>query len=450
MKRPEKAPGFKEIVDNKRLFELLSSTNRSTDGELEVLLERIQKDYLPWEKIKYLPTPPTITKEDVWALTKFRRFSGSQPIAIGAYQFRYTVTPHVQMALHEFDMQYGGQIGSSNPLQQTDRQQYLISSIMEEAIASSQIEGAVTTRIAAKAMLKNNQAPKNRSERMILNNFRTIQFIRETKEQALTPERLTEIQKLMTANTLDNSEDEGRFRDNDDVRVIDVVDGEIMHQPPNVSELPELIGALCRFVNNDEEKTFIHPIVKASIVHFLIGFIHPFVDGNGRTARALFYWYMLKKGYWLTEYLSISSIILRAKAQYANAFLFTETDENDLSYFVHFKIKTMKLAYTGLQTYLQRKFEEKKAATKFLTIGGINERQALMLQELSIEPDKVLRVVEIENRFGVSNQTARNDLKTLESLGLLKSIMINKKESVFSKAADFDNRIEILKHQSTT
>jgi Fic family protein len=283
---------------------------------------------------------------------------------------------------------------------------------------------------------------------MILNNYRTIQHIREIKEKTLTPERLTEIQKLMTSDTLDNPADEGRFRDNDDVRVIDVVDGEIMHQPPNVSQLPKLIEELCQFVNDDEERMFIHPIIKASIIHFLIGFIHPFVDGNGRTARALFYWYMLKKGYWLTEYLSISSIILKAKTQYANAFLLTETDENDLSYFIQFKIKTMKLAYAGLQKYLQRKIEEKKAATTFLTIGGINERQALLLQELTMEADKVLRVVELENRFGVSNQTARNDLKALKSLGLLKSTKINKKESIFSRSASFESRVEQLKSQS--
>ena len=58
----------------------------------------------------------------------------------------------------------------------------------------------------------------------------------------------------------------------------------------------------------------------------MLAFIHPFVDGNGRTARSLVYWYMMKKGYWLTEYLSISRIIYRNKAQYEKAFLYTEAD----------------------------------------------------------------------------------------------------------------------------
>ena len=74
---------------------------------------------------------------------------------------------------------------------------------------------------------------------------------------------------------------------------------------------------------------FIHPIVKGIIIHFLIAFIHPFVDGNGRTASAIFYWYMLRKGYWLTEYLSISRIISRSKRQYEKAYLYTECDGNE-------------------------------------------------------------------------------------------------------------------------
>lgn len=445
MRKPERAPMFSEILKKRDFVELLTG---GRNEEINAVLDRIQKEYLPWDKIKYLPHPPNFSPQDIWALTKVRRQSGSQPLHFGAFKFRFCMTPHIQMDLHEFDIQYGGQLGASNPLQQTDRQQYLISSIMEEAIASSQIEGAVTTRLAAKEMLRSNQTPRNKSERMILNNFNTIQFIRESTSQPMTPQRLIEIQRLMTSGTLQNPVDEGRFRDNDEVRVIDAVDGELMHQPPSVDDLPDLIDQLCKFVNTEEEAAFIHPIVKASIVHFMIGFLHPFVDGNGRTARALFYWYMLRKGYWLTEYLSISSIILKARVQYANAFLYTETDENDLTYFIQFKTKTLRLAYASLQAYLQRKLNEKKAATQFLTIGGINERQALILQEVSEGIDKVYRVIEIEKRFGVSNQTARNDLRSLEVLGLLRRFKINGKEYGFSKSSDFANGLERLKKRS--
>ena len=60
---------------------------------------------------------------------------------------------------------------------------------------------------------------------------------------------------------------------------------------------------------------FIHPMIRSIILHFWLAYDHPFVDGNGRTARALFYWSMLRHGYWLFEFISISQIILKGPDQ---------------------------------------------------------------------------------------------------------------------------------------
>ena len=96
---------------------------------------------------------------------------------------------------------------------------------------------------------------------------------------------------------------------------------------------------LCEFVNS--EKPFIHPVVKASIIHFQIGYIHPFMDGNGRTARALFYWFLVKKEYTLIKNISISRAILNSRIQYDKAFLKTENDNNDMTYFINYSIKSL-------------------------------------------------------------------------------------------------------------
>ena len=70
-------------------------------------------------------------------------------------------------------MNFGGSWGASSifPEDKTTQELYLISSIMEEAIASSQMEGAATTREAAKDMLRKKISPKDKSQRMILNNY---------------------------------------------------------------------------------------------------------------------------------------------------------------------------------------------------------------------------------------------------------------------------------------
>lgn len=204
---------------------------------------------------------------------------------------------------------------------------------MKEAIASSQLEGAATTRKVAKEMLENNRKPSNSSEQMILNNYQAMKWIVANQNVEFTIEAIQKIHSILTNSTLNHREDEGAFRKVDDIKVVDVQTGASVYTPPSSQHLNNLMSDFCSFANDlDKENFFLHPISKAIILHFLIGYIHPFVDGNGRTARTVFYWYLLKHGYWLTEFLSVSRIILTSKAQYARAYLHTERDENDLTY----------------------------------------------------------------------------------------------------------------------
>ena len=121
------------------------------------------------------------------------------------------------------------------------RERYLVSSLMEEAIYSSMMEGAVTTRKVAKEMLRRKISPKDKSQQMIHNNYQTIQFIVQNKYNALTPELVLHIHQLMTEKTLDNQEDAGRLRTNDNVVVENGITHEVVHVPPSYQVLPEFI-----------------------------------------------------------------------------------------------------------------------------------------------------------------------------------------------------------------
>jgi len=278
---------------------------------------------------------------------------------------------------------------------------------------------------------------------MIMNNFITMRYITQCKNDDLTPENLLKIHKLISNKTLDNSEEEGQYRTNDEIFVQDMMKGENIHQPPPYNELNKLIKDLCNFFNHDTND-FIHPIIKGCIIHFMIGWIHPFTDGNGRTARALFYWYMLKKGYWLTEYLSISRIIKDTKNQYEKAYLHTEKDDNDLGYFITYHVKTMIKAYDALKDYISRKQREVVQAAKFMTIPGVNDRMAQILKIIHDDPDRVLNSKEIEKRFNISNFTARQDLKGLVELGFLQIIQVNKVKQNFIKSKMFERNLKVL------
>ncbi|WP_027452621.1 Fic family protein [Segatella albensis] len=423
----EKAPII-DISDN-----IDTVMNLIHDPNLQTLYKKIEDEYLYWDKVKYL-TPKGVDPQLFWGAVKMKRQMQLQTIRFGKYTFSFMITPLMQSLLHEFDLKMGGSLSANGVISPRDRQIYLVNSIMEEAIASSQMEGASTTRKVAKDMLRKELRPKNRSQQMIVNNYATIKQLVEEKGQVLDLNMLLDIHRSITTNTLDNPEDEGRLRQTDDIYVIDAITGSVAHTPPSHTEIEELLHDLFAFASDKDKSNFIHPIIKGIILHFMLAWIHPFVDGNGRTARSLVYWYMLKKDYWMTEYLSISRVIYKNKKRYERMFLYTEADHMNMTYFILHNLQVMKKAYEDLKTYLSMKMEERNSVLQYCDIEGINERQMQILKIINDTPSLVLTSLEVSNRFGISDKTARTDLKVLTELGYLKRIPINKKQSGYIKA----------------
>ena len=432
----EIAPSIK--IDNPE-----QALNLLIEPKYKSLFAKINDEYLYWDKIKYL-VPEGIEPELFWQAVKIRRSWNIVNIQFGKYKFHFTITGKMQALLHEFDMNFGGSLGTKGIIPEKDKAIYLVSSIMEEAIASSQMEGASTTRRVAKEMLRKQSKPLNKSQQMILNNYATIKYLVEHQQEEFSVDALKNVHKLIANKTLDNPEDEGRFRTDNSIYVMDNISGEIAHTPPDVSELDGLLSGLCDFANDNIEEPFIHPIVKGIIIHFMLAFFHPFVDGNGRTARSLIYWYLLKKGYWLTEYLSISRVIYKSKAQYEKSFLYTEHDGLDLTYFINYNLSAMKKAYEALKTYLQKKISEQEEFYTFRGFSNVNERQAQIIKILNEKPLSFFTVKELTTRFNVTPKTARADLQHLVELGLMMESPINKRAIGYIRSDNFKDVLEKL------
>ena len=409
-------------IDKKTLVNALL---KGIDPNIMPVVDKVNADYEYWDKAKYKKLPEGFTPQMLWANVKASRLRSMIPVW-NKYSINLCVTSQMQRLCHEFDMKFGSFWEVEGDTQSSERKYYLSSSLMEEAIYSSKMEGASTTRIVAKDMLRKKKSPQNKSQQMIVNNYNTIQYVVEHKDEPLTEELLLTIHRLMTEKTLDNSEDAGRFRTNDKVVVADMVEGDIIYTPPSFQEIPEFVESLCDFFNNDNPRTFIHPIIRGIIVHFMLAFMHPFVDGNGRTARALFYWYMLKEGYKLTEYMSISRVIAKSKSNYEKAFRYVENDGNDMGYFVAYNLEALEISFKQLRDYIQRKQREKSAASSFMMAGNINQRQALVLQRLKEEPETIFTVKDVQEQFSVSSMTARKDLSDLVKQGYMTEIALNK------------------------
>lgn len=406
-----------------------------------IYLNKLQDDYVYWSDIKYKKTPGGIEGINLWAFLKKQRESKSVNV-YQPYRLSFSLTNKMMRLCHEFDMKFGGLWGSESIIPQNSRERYLIGSIMEEAISSSQMEGASTTRKVAKEMLRKKVTPKDKSQRMIYNNYQTINYLSSHIDTPLSMELICKIHSLITDQTLDNPKDSGRFRENNDVVVGDSITGEVVHTPPDYTEIIPAMQWLVGFVNSNDPRYFIHPVIKAIIVHFFISYIHPFVDGNGRTARALFHWFMLKEGYWLTEYLSISRIIYQSKASYEKAFLKVEADNNDMGYFITYHLDALNKSFEELKKYISKKSAEQKDISRLLRIGNINQRQAEIIY-MFIEDEKlVLTVKDVTSRLIVSPTTAKHDIQGLVNEGILSEISFNKQKKGYIQGPSFSSAVD--------
>jgi len=405
--------------------------------------------YLHWDDMRNR-TPPTDVSHDQWWLgTTFARRAVARDLSLQASDgsaFRFCNIGPIQEVVHRIDQQASGRIladGLVANLRSSDR--YLVSSLVEEAITSSQLEGASTTRQVAKQLLATGRKPRDRSEQMIVNNYQAIVFAQELASRPLTPTDVLDLHRLVTADALDDPNDAGRLQGADEERIaVYSHDNTLLHAPPVADELPERLASMCRFANGEATGGFIHPVVRAIILHFWLAHDHPFVDGNGRTARALFYWAMLHQGYWLTQYLTISSILREAPAQYARSFLLTETDDNDLTYFVIYQLDVIERAISSLHDYLARKTAENRELEALLNGSPhLNHRQLTVIRDALRDPSEPFTAIAQGRRHRVSTESARSDLLGLERLHLLSKERVSKK-FVFRAVPDLPAKLRHL------
>jgi Fic family protein len=426
MKIPESPPVYEKIFTPKNLTEAFSFVD---DTDINQLIRKANKAYMGWEKLKHQEMPKGVKPVVAWLRLKLVRKSQTKQLPAKDIMnkfFNYWLPDQVLEDLHVIDSFAGGQISLDEPIINKGSQtKYLIQSLMDEAISSSMLEGAATTERKGREMLISGRKPVSHADKMIYNNYVTIKKLDSYKDEPLSVELLNKIHETITEGTLKDPDTSGRFRNiSDEMIVVRDIHGNILFEPPEAKEVAVRMNVLIQFANEaDKPGEFIHPVVKAIILHFWLAYVHPFADGNGRTARALFYWYMLKRRYWMMEYISISQIILNAPVQYARAYLHTETDDQDLTYFIVYNLKVIRKAIERLKKFLADKQEKNKKYSYIVQRHPeLNPRQKNLLIHAFQHPGHQYSIQNHKNLHQVTYQTARTDLLELADKGFLDKI----------------------------
>ena len=417
MKKPLSPPNTKKLLRGLKAQKLakIFTVNPLVNGR-----------YYHWDTVCRLDPPSGLTSEEWWLGIRSARNRLVKPLPLfDKYEEPFVYGTHDPMlrTLHEIDQLGAGRIEIAEEVTNpATRDRYIVSSLIEEAIRSSQLEGASTTTDVARAMLRTGRQPVDLSEHMILNNYHAMGLVRDRRDEELTPELIFQLHQVVTDGTLDDAAKAGVFRTDSDAIVVSDERGNVLHSPPPAVQLPARLQIMCAFANESSKDAFVHPVVRAIVLHFWLGYDHPFVDGNGRTARALFYWSMLSQGYWMAEYLSISKILKNAPSKYARSFLYSETDSNDLTYFLDYHLDVIRRAIDQLQEYLAKKVGEVRRVEGLLRKSTeFNHRQLAILSSALRNPGTRYTIKSHQRSHNVVYDTARTDLLELAEKSLLVS-----------------------------
>ena len=289
--------------------------------------------------------------------------------------------------------------------------------LIKNAHASTAIEGNPLSLEEVTALAEGREIMVRRRDKLeVLNYLKALEALSEYAEKnEVILKDILEMHELVSKGTLDNPEDEGAFRDRQ-VVVGNRITGEIIFTPPPTPAVPGLIHEMLKWYNS-EDIDEIDPVIEAGIVHYEFVRIHPFVDGNGRTARILAALTLVKRGFDIKRFFALDDYYDQDRRSYYEALQTVDPTIRDLTqwldYFVEgvaVSIEAVKNEVIGLSRDVKVLKEKGQTA--------LNERQMTIVQRM-IEHGNITNK-KIREMFGISNRAALNEIDKLIAMNVIK------------------------------
>lgn len=301
---------------------------------------------------------------------------------------------------------------------------YGTKAIEDEIVATSAIESIDFSRDSVRKILKG-YAPKDEEENRILGLKNGFEFI-SNKDNKITEENIYKLYMMSIGDFLDdeNKLKDGSFYRHDSVYVMS---DKIEHSGISSAKLPEYMSDFVSFANSEDK---INELVKATMLHFYIAYIHPYFDGNGRMARLIHMWYLIQKGYETTLFIPFSNYIEKSRKKYYDAYTLAEENSKlsgvlDITPFLLYFTENVydKMVENEIKTNTLEKYNSA------LSQGKITQKEAQLWQfVLSAYSGETFTTKQLEKDFGdVAFATVRSFVLKFTNLGLLNATKMKNK-----------------------
>lgn len=390
-------------MKSKETFEFLNSP---------VWIKHTHEHYRTPEEIQYRAKEKTETIakwNEVEAQIIALRKTNSIPMFVTSLNKKFWFFLADCIAKKSMDLEKKGMALHQKIIQNSSfKEEFFMDSTIEEAITSAIYEGANSTRSKAQELITSGNAPKNKDEWMLVNSYRAMLWIKENQQREVSLELIKELHSFVTKNTLevDDANFQGKFRN--DTVFVRSSKGEVKHE----GSRHDLVEAALKEVMELTTKNarFFPPVLKGILLHYFIAYIHPFFDGNGRTARALFYFKAMKSNLSFVELLSVSAYLKAHGPQYEKSYEKVVNNELDITYFIDFILDALLQAISEVERKVEYLLGIKSLKPM---LKGISDNQIGLIQRLALNKFRKTNIGEYSAQINMSREIARQELKQL-------------------------------------
>lgn len=288
--------------------------------------------------------------------------------------------------------------------------------LIRAAHASTAIEGNPLTLEEVSQLAQGRKVMATRkAEQEVLNYLKVLENIEKYQEGGkITGKIILKLHKDVTKKTLENPEHEGRYRELQ-VYVGSRITGEVVFMPPTPEEVPDLMNEFTEWINSNESHN-IDPVIVAGLSHYEFVRIHPFVDGNGRTARALATLILNLREFDIKKFFALDDYYDSDRTAYYNALKSVDQKTLDLTQWLEYFTGGVLLSISKVKEKVVRLSLEghKKAARGQV---ALTEKQSKIVEHI-LSKGRITSA-EIQNMFKISRQAVHKELVKLIELDLI-------------------------------